>query len=147
VVSDGKGDLRVKHLTLGLAAAAALIATSAPATAQDDLLGVWRNPKNSVHVDIRPCGASACGVVVWASPKARDDARRGSGRELVGMQLFQDFTRATNEWRGKVFVPDLNRTLAGAARVVDVNHLEAKGCALGFFCKTQIWTRVNQGAS
>lgn len=137
----------MKHLTLGLAAAAALVVTSAPAAAQDDLLGVWRNPKNSVHVDIRQCGTSACGVVVWASPKARDDARRGSGRELVGMQLFQNFTRAADEWRGKVFVPDLNRTLAGAARIVDVNHLEAKGCALGFFCKTQVWTRVSPSES
>lgn len=136
----------MKHLTLGLATAA-LIAVGSPAAAQDDLLGVWRNPKNSVHVDIRPCGASACGVVVWASAKAREDARRGSGRELIGMQLFQDFTRAADEWRGKVFVPDLNRTLAGAARVVDDNHLEAKGCALGVFCKTQVWTRVAQSAS
>jgi uncharacterized protein (DUF2147 family) len=137
----------VKHLMLGLAAAAALIATSGSAAAQDDLLGEWRNPKNSVHVDIRQCGTSACGVVVWASPTARDDARRGSGRELVGMQLFQNFTRAADEWRGKVFVPDLNRTLAGAARIVDVNHLEAKGCALGFFCKTQVWTRVSPSES
>ncbi|HKR86969.1 MAG TPA: DUF2147 domain-containing protein [Phenylobacterium sp.] len=136
----------MKHLTLGLAAAA-LIAASGPAAAQDDLLGVWRNPKNSVHVDIRPCGPSACGVVIWASQKAREDARRGSGRELIGMKLFQDFTRASDEWRGKVFVPDLNRTLAGAARVVDDNHLEAKGCALGFFCKTQVWTRVTQSTS
>jgi uncharacterized protein (DUF2147 family) len=143
---DRRGDIRVKQLLLGLAAIAALAPTLAPA-ADNELLGVWRNPKNSVHVDIRPCGASACGVVVWASPRAQEDARRGSGRELVGMQLFQDFTRGAHDWRGKVFVPDLNRTLAGAARVVDANHLEAKGCALGFFCKTQVWTRVTQATS
>jgi len=136
----------LKQLLLGLGAAVALAPTVSLA-ADNGLLGVWRNPKNSVHVDIRPCGASACGVVVWASPQAQADARQGSGRELIGMQLFQDFSRRGDAWRGKVYVPDLNRTLAGAARIVDANHLEAKGCALALFCKTQVWTRVTPKAS
>lgn len=132
----------MKQLMLGMAAIAALAPTLASAAA-NDLLGVWRNPKNSVHVDIRPCGSSACGVVVWATPKAQADARRGSGRELVGLQLLQDFAPNGQGWRGKVFVPDLNRTLAGSARAIDANHLEAKGCVLGgLFCKAQIWTRI-----
>src|SRR5438874_1528740 len=102
------GELRVKHLMLGLAAFFGVAAASAASAAANDLLGVWRNPKNSVHVDIKPCGASACGYVVWASPKAQADARKGSGRELVGMQLLQDFAPNPHGWRGKVFVPDLN---------------------------------------
>src|SRR5688500_12465270 len=96
-------------------AAIALLAGATPAAAEPDLFGLWRNPKNSVHVDIRPCGGSACGYVVWASPKAQADARKGSGRELVGMQLLRDFAPTGRNWRGKVFVPDLNRTFTGSA--------------------------------
>lgn len=140
------GRFRIKRPLQALLAVAVLSAATGASAADNDLLGVWRNPKNSVHLDIRSCGTSACGVVVWASPGAQEDARRGSGRELIGMQLFQDFTRSGEKWRGKVFVPDLNRTFAGAVRLVDAEHLEAKGCALGLFCKTQVWTRLRPGA-
>jgi uncharacterized protein (DUF2147 family) len=129
---------------LGLAVTAALACATAASAAPNDLLGVWRNPKNSVHVDIRPCGGSACGYVVWATPKAQADAKKGSGRELIGLQLLQDFAPNGQGWRGKVFVPDLNRTLSGAARAIDANHLEAKGCLFGsVLCKSQVWTRLN----
>src|SRR4051794_17632442 len=103
------GEIRMKPLMFGLAAFVGLASVSAASAAPNDLLGVWRNPKNSVHVEIRPCGASSCGYVVWASPTAQADARRGSGRELVGMQLLKDFSPTAHGWRGKVFVPDLNR--------------------------------------
>ena len=136
----------MKRLVLGLVVSASL-AVAANASA-GDLLGVWRNPKNSVHLDIRPCGPSACGYVVWASPGAQADAKKGSGRELIGMQLLQDFAPNAHGWRGKVFVPDLNRTLTGSARTIDINHIEAKGCLFGsILCKAQVWTRLNQGES
>ena len=138
----------VKPLMLSLAVLAGLASAAVAAPAQNDLLGVWRNPKNSVHVDIRQCGPSACGYVVWATTKAQADARKGSGRELIGLQLLQDFAPAGQGWRGKVFVPDLNRTLTGAARSIDVNHLEAKGCLIGsILCKAQVWTRLKEGES
>jgi uncharacterized protein (DUF2147 family) len=119
--------------------AGAASAAAEPAT----IFGTWRNPKDSVHVDIRPCGPSACGYVIWATPKARDDARRGSGRELVGLQLLREFSLVGNAWRGKVFVPDMNVTLGGAARPLDADHLEARGCVIGkVLCKAQVWSRV-----
>lgn len=142
------GEISVKRLMLGLAMFAGLACVTEASAAPDDLLGVWRNPKNSVHVNIRPCGESACGYVVWATPRAQADARKGSGRELVGMQLLQDFSPTAHGWRGKVFVPDLNRTLTGAARTIDGDHLEAKGCLFGsILCKAQIWTRLKDRES
>jgi uncharacterized protein (DUF2147 family) len=133
----------VKRVILGLAILASL-AVSAQASAAD-LFGVWRNPKNSVHLDIRPCGASACGYVVSASANAQADARRGSGRELIGLQLLRDFGPVKDGWRGKVFVPDLNLTLTGSARLLDTGHLEARGCLLGsVLCKKQVWTRLTE---
>lgn len=131
----------MRHLLLSLAVIAGLAGATQASAA--DLYGRWKNPKNSVHVDIRPCGESACGYVVWASEKAKEDARRGSGQELVGMQLLRDFKPTATGWRGKVFVPDLNRTFSGAARLKDDKHMEAKGCLFaGVLCKEQVWTRL-----
>lgn len=123
-------------------------AASAAQAAPDGLFGVWRNPKDSVHLDIRSCGESACGYVVWASAKAQADARRGSGKELIGQQLLRDFAPTDRGWRGKVFVPDLNVTLGGAVRPLDGEHLQAKGCLIsGLLCKSQVWSRVAPAAS
>jgi uncharacterized protein (DUF2147 family) len=137
-----------------LALAAALAMSPALATAQTDIsavgvFGVWRNPHDSVHLEIKTCGASTCGYVVWANAHAQEDARKGGTPNLVGAQLLRDFTPQKNgAWRGKVFVPDLNMTFSGTAEVLDANRLKAKGCVLiNVLCKSQIWTRVDTQAS
>ena len=128
-----------------LAAAVALGAT-APASAAPEptLFGKWRNPKNSVHIDIRPCAQGACGYVIWANAKAQKDAREGGTPNLIGMQLFREFHQKKNGmWHGRVFVPDMNRTFSGSAEPVDARTLRAKGCFIGnVLCKTQLWTRI-----
>ncbi|GLT02241.1 hypothetical protein GCM10007897_36460 [Sphingobium jiangsuense] len=127
-------------LALSTACAAAI-----PAGAADHRsFGTWRNPKNSVHVRAQPCGKTMCGVVVWASDKAKADAARGSDAPLVGSTLFRDFRQERPEvWRGKVYVPDIGKTFSGTISVKDANHLEGKGCLVGRVgCKSQIWTRI-----
>ena len=122
---------------------------SAAAVAQDATLpertyGVWKNPKNSVHVEARECEDKMCGVVVWANDKAKADARRGGTDVLIGRQLFQDFEeQQEGRWKGKVYVPDINRTFHGTVTIIDADTLEGKGCLLGGIgCKAQVWTRV-----
>lgn len=134
--------------------ALALTATSTGAALADAsadggaLFGVWRNPKNSVHVDIRRCGAKACGYVVWASEKAKADARKGTDKPLIGMRLFENLDPSkSGVWRGKVFVPDQNRTFSGSAQPLDGKTLRAKGCLFGnVLCKSQIWTRIEEAS-
>jgi uncharacterized protein (DUF2147 family) len=131
------------------ATAAAVAALASPALANEEpgaLFGSWRNPKNTVHVEIRKCGGGgACGVVVWATPKAQADARKGSGKTLIGMQLFQGLKPdGDGVWRGRVYVPDKNMTFSGSAEPVDGNTLRAKGCLFGgILCKSQLWTRLD----
>jgi uncharacterized protein (DUF2147 family) len=128
---------------------AVMVATAAgflsPAVAQnagED--SVWRNPSNSVHVRIHPCGKSRCGTVVWANAKAKADSARGGTKNLIGTELFRDFReKSPKVWKGKVFVPDLNGTFTGTATIRDQNTLVARGCLIGNFgCKSQAWTRV-----
>lgn len=107
--------------------------------------GIWRNPKDSVHIALRPCGEEICGFVVFASPKAEAAARKGGTPKLLGAQLLRGFKVDRNGiGRGKVFVPDLNATFSGSAEMVDARTLRAKGCLFGaVICKTQVWTRVD----
>jgi len=124
--------------------AACLLSPSGAASRSNAQDNVWRNPQNSVHVRIHPCGKSRCGTVVWANEKAKKDSARGGTPNLVGTQLFRDFREVTPKvWKGKVFVPDLNRTFSGTGTVQDQNTVVARGCLVaGMGCKSQTWTRV-----
>lgn len=129
--------------TLSIAALAGLLAPLT-AVAEPAIQGVWRNPKNTVHLEIRDCGPNACGYVVWANADVRADARERGFKDMIGMQLLRDFKEQRNgDWRGKVFVPSMGMTFSGTAAFINPGALRAKGCALGaFFCKSQVWTRV-----
>ncbi|MFZ5747707.1 MAG: DUF2147 domain-containing protein [Pseudomonadota bacterium] len=131
----------------GVVAALVLLAGGAASSAQGPAqsFGIWRNPQNSVHIRAHACGGkSMCGTVVWANEKAQADARRGGTQKLVGTQLFQGFVPAgPNIWRGKVFVPDINKTFSGTVTRIDDRTIVGKGCLLGKVgCKSQTWTRV-----
>jgi len=134
----------IAKLTI-LAAAVAFLVTPAPVASQktgQDI--VLRNPSNSVHVRIHPCGKSRCGTVVWANDKAKADSARGGTKNLVGTELFREFREVSPKvWKGKVFVPDLNKVFTGTGTVKDQNTIVARGCLFaGIGCKSQTWTRV-----
>lgn len=132
-------------LGVTLSGVASAMAADATPPRAGDIYGVWRNPKGSVHIEIKPCGEDTCGNVVWANADAQADVRKGSNRELVGMQLLRGFSpTGPVDWKGKVFVPDLNMTFSGQVRLLDRTSLRAKGCLLpNFLCKSQVWTRVD----
>ena len=128
-----------------LAIAAAIVPSPSFAIAQSvgqDL--VLRNPQNSVHVRIHPCGKTRCGTVVWANAKAKADSARGGTPNLVGTELFREFREVSPKvWKGKVFVPDVNRVFTGTGTVKDKDTILARGCLLGSIgCKSEVWTRV-----
>lgn len=125
-----------------------VVASACWAATQSDSLqdyGVWRNPANSVHVAVNQCQAGACGTVIWANEKAKADSRKGGTENLIGLRLFDGFVRGKDQiWTGKVFVPDLNRTFNGTARLVEPKTLRVKGCVFGgIVCKSQDWIRID----
>ena len=130
------------------AAAAALFTFSTLAGTADaqtqQPTGVWRNPRNSVHVRIQPCGREMCGVVVWASARAQQKARAAGTPNLIGAQLFRRFRpQGGGAWGGRVFVPDLARTVSGTLRV-NGRSAVVSGCVLaGVVCRSQTWTRIS----
>lgn len=133
-------------MRLFTAAALAFVAMTGTAAAQGsgrDWTGVWRNGSNSVHIRAARCGQGMCGSVVWANAKAQADARRGGTNQLIGTQIFRNFRWDGRTWRGRVFVPDLNRTFSGTMDVVNRTTLRGSGCLLGGLgCREQTWRRV-----
>lgn len=131
-------------------ALAVALAPAAQAQSASSVEGVWRNPKNSVHVHIKPCGQNQnlCGYVVWASEDAKADAKKAGTDNLIGMQLLRNFgPEKPGLWRGKVYVPDLRATFGGTAELVDARTLKAKGCLLaGVLCKSQTWRKIDSAA-
>jgi uncharacterized protein (DUF2147 family) len=139
---------RIMSIRSFFVAALAAIIVSAPSAASPGaggIEGVWRNSKDSVRIRTYQCGAGICGQVVQASAKAQADAARGGTRQLIGTQVFREFRAAgAGSYRGKVFVPDLNRTFSGTLKLGDDHRLLGKGCILGgLICKTTAWTRVS----
>lgn len=127
---------------IGLARAEAEVPQGA--IAHPSALGVWRNPKNTVHMEIRTCGEASCGYVVWATPGADAASRKGSGKPIMGQQILRDFVwDQRGYWKGKVYAPDVNLTVSGFAEQMGSDTLKARGCLLGkLICKTQVWTRA-----
>lgn len=127
----------MRQIALGLA----LIAFPAGAAAEP-IEGRWQNPKDSVIVNVKPCGAATwCGRVSWASPKAK---RKSEGRLGVGTVLLSGLKAdGRGVYRGRAYVP--RRQIHGTAIVQHAggDTLIVKGCALGgLVCKSQRWTRV-----
>lgn len=140
--------------SFAFAAVFAAVALSAGPNARADVTpvgsidGIWRNAKNSLHIEVKPCSEGTCGFVVWASEKAQADARKGGTEKLVGLQILREFAQEKRGvWRGRVFIPDLNATFRGSAEMIDANSLKARGCLLmNIVCKSQIWTRIDGAA-
>ena len=134
----------MRKIHWAIAAASALLVPGGALAQQDGKDNVWRNPQNSVHVWVHPCGKSRCGTVVWANDKAKADSARGGTPNLVGTELFRDFKEVSPKvWKGKVFVPDLNKVFTGTGTIKDSNTVVARGCLIaGMGCKSQTWTRV-----
>ena len=78
---------------------AAFAIAAAQAAAPASIEGRWVNPSNSVIIDIAPCAQALCGTVVWATPKAQQDARKGTPN-LIGTQLLTDLQAMGSEWEG-----------------------------------------------
>jgi uncharacterized protein (DUF2147 family) len=130
-------------LSLGTAAAAQGQPGPEPDARSAGWIGTWANMNNTLHIKTSRCGEDVCGVVIWANDKAKADVAE-KGRTLVGAQLFRNFEQTgPNQWAGKVYVPDIDRTVSGKVTLTDRDSITAVGCLFGpFGCQTRHWKRI-----
>lgn len=91
-----------------------------------------------------PCGTTLCGTVIWASSKQQAKARKAGTEQLVGRQLFRELKQVqAGVWSGRVFVPQLGKTVSGTMTAVSPKAIVGRGCIAGVVCKSQTWTRIS----
>ncbi len=127
-----------------IAALVLALSTTAHAAAMETPIGVWQNPRGTLHVRTRSCGEQLCGDIVWAGAEAVTDAREAGVTTLIGTELLNDYRHTGNgRWTGQVYVPDEGRRFYSTIEVMNPNRLRISGCILGgLICKHQEWTRV-----
>lgn len=123
-------------------AATLMLAAQMSAPAAVDLRGEWINPKGTAVIQIADCPSGLCGTVVWSAPLARRDAARGGTITLNGTIVMSGFVRSGQRWRGRLFLPDRNRTVRATITLLNNSELKVTGCELaGLVCKSQTWNR------
>ena len=122
-------------------AAVVLFAAQGTLASNGDIRGQWVNERSSAIVRIADCPSGLCGTIVWSTPLAQRDAGRGGNSALNGTDVMFGFVAASERmWRGRLFVPDLNRTVTATIELQDNGMLKVKGCELGgLLCKSQRW--------
>ena len=134
-------------VTLVLAAGVPSYASAA------DPSGIWAKDDGSAKMEVKKCGRSICGKIVWlrepndSRGKPLHDVRNENpsmrNRPIVGLPLFSNMVPAdANSWVGNVYNPeegktytDVKITLASRTQIV------LKGCKAWLLCGEKVWMR------
>ena len=121
----------------------AAVAGPAQASKNEALEGRWTSPKRNLVINVDQCGPAYCGTVVWASPFAKEEARKGGTPNLIGKQLISGVRPdGKGGYKGRAFLPRQNIHATATIRHAGANAMIVKGCALRVICKSQRWTRI-----
>lgn len=122
------------------AALLALLAQTAPPASIE---GQWRSPGGNSIIGVAPCGDNLCGTVIWASARAKRDARKATD-QLIGTQILTGLQQKGDAWQGRLFIPDKNMRVTAKIREIGEGQLRVAGCALGkSLCKSAVWNRAD----
>lgn len=109
----------------------------------DPVEGVWQTKKddngNFGHVEIKPCGAAFCGVLV----KAFDGAGKEIDSPNIGRKIVWDMVAYADGLYddGKIYSPDRDKEYNGDMTLAG-NNLSVRGCVLGICRDGGTWKRV-----
>ncbi|MBE7217070.1 MAG: DUF2147 domain-containing protein [Caulobacteraceae bacterium] len=138
-----------------IAALAACLLATAGAASASPVAGRWRTLENEGVVDVYDCDGGVCGRVVTsrrilADPGLKDAYNKDRSlrsRPIKGLAIFQDMRGGPTVWKGRVYNPGDGGTYSGTLTLVDANTLKLRGCIVFPLCKTQVWTRMHEGAA
>jgi len=117
-------------------------------------LGTWYTEGKDSQVRIVNCGGALCGSLIWlkepndASGKPKVDKENADAklakRPLIGVQIVLSMkpTGTPDQWKGQVYNAKDGNTYTGYFTMTGADTAELKGCAMGFICKSQVWTRA-----
>lgn len=120
-----------------IAIAAVLMLPAAAAHAAGDPTGIWINDTGRGAVEIKNCGASLCGHVVWV--KDPTDTK-GCGRQIIGNAAKIGNGVWDNGW---IYSPEKKQKYDVELKPLSNGTLQVTGYAgTKFFSKKMIWKRA-----
>ncbi len=122
---------------LTLSAITGIVLLSATAAQAADPTGVWMNDTGRGAIEIKNCGGSLCGHVVWV--KDTNDTK-GCGRQIIGNAAKVGANVWDNGW---IYNPDKKKKYDVELKPLSNGTLQVTGYAGSkFFSKTMIWKRA-----
>jgi len=116
--------------------------------------GIWLTESKKAHVEVYDCGDKLCGKIVWLKeplndkglPKLDDKNEDETLRSkpLMGQNMISNMVAdGENAWDdGTIYNAEDGKTYSSEMNMPNDKTLNVSGCVL-FFCKEQVWTRVN----
>jgi uncharacterized protein (DUF2147 family) len=118
-----------------------------PALAADPT-GDWRVADGVANIRVAQCYGSMWGVVAWEKEPGGVDSNNPDAskrnRPTLGMPILLDMKKkpGADSWEGQVYNAKDGQTYSSSITPTDSDHLEIRGCVLGFLCGGETWTRV-----
>jgi uncharacterized protein (DUF2147 family) len=134
-------------ITLTLCAGFLLTAGTASALAADPT-GDWRVADGVANIRVAQCNGGMWGVVSWEKDAGGHDVHNPDAskrnRPTLGMPILLNMKKqaGADSWEGQVYNAKDGRTYSSSITLTDPDHLEIRGCVLGFLCGGETWTRV-----
>jgi uncharacterized protein (DUF2147 family) len=113
-----------------------------------DPTGDWRVADGVANIRVAQCNGSMWGVVAWEKQPGGHDTNNPDvsrkNRPTLGMPILLDMKKkpGADSWEGQVYNAKDGQTYSSSITPTDADHLEIKGCVLGFLCGGETWTRV-----
>lgn len=131
----------------------AVLAVAPASAAPQDAFGVWLTANREAAIEVQPCGAKACGRLVWylekrSGPDAGLDSKNPSpeqrSRRLCGITMLGGFMPTATGWQdGWVYDPESGNTYSGTMEPDGPDRLRLRGyVGIPLFGRTEVWSRA-----
>jgi uncharacterized protein (DUF2147 family) len=151
----------MKNSILILFALVGLALATAPAAFTEDAatpVGTWVTEKGGAHIQIKDCGGTLCGTIVWLKNPHDKDGKDSvdsnnpeaslRSRKIMGLPLLNGFLPDSSDskvWSGgTIYDPDSGKTYSCKLTLQDDGKMRVRGyVGISLLGQTQIWTRAN----
>ena len=122
---------------------AAVLSFGGGAALADPVEGIWKTKPddngNFGYVQIKPCGAAFCGVLI----KAFDADGKEKASDNIGKRIVWDMVAYPDGLYddGQIWSPDRDKTYNSDMTLAG-NKLSVRGCVIGICRDGGTWTRV-----
>jgi uncharacterized protein (DUF2147 family) len=113
-----------------------------------DPTGDWRVADGEANIRVAQCNGNMWGVVAWEKDAGGRDVNNPDvskkSRPFLGMPILLDMKKkpGVDQWEGQVYNAKDGQIYGATITPTGADHMEIRGCLLGFLCGGETWTRV-----